>query len=146
MPFELSQLTEMAPHLLKKENRLTRDENKGSWQAWQAVTCGQLIIERKPLAAPSDEVVRDALLSWIREQGLSVLPLNEACEQLLIRQQLANDLFPRFPSGFQPSGRYPRPEHAYCVSPADTSSRPGMPPGPPPVIRLPDALPIRRTE
>ncbi|MEY1635021.1 ATP-dependent helicase HrpB [Morganella morganii] len=97
VPFELSQLTEMAPHLLKTENRLTRDENKGSWQAWQAVTCGQLIIERKPLAAPSDEVVRDALLSWIREQGLSVLPLNEACEQLLIRQQLANDLFPEQP-------------------------------------------------
>ncbi|ORQ05668.1 hypothetical protein B7964_19325, partial [Vibrio cholerae] len=42
VPFELSQLTEMAPHLLKTENRLTRDENKGSWQAWQAVTCGQL--------------------------------------------------------------------------------------------------------
>ena len=97
MPFELSQLTEIAPHLLKTENRLTRDENKGSWQAWQAVTCGQLIIERKPLAAPSDEVVRDALLSWIREQGLSVLPFNEACEQLLIRQQLANDLFPEQP-------------------------------------------------
>ncbi|WP_413483840.1 ATP-dependent helicase HrpB [Morganella psychrotolerans] len=94
VPFELSQLQDLAPHLLKTENRLTRDESRGTWQAWRAVTCGQLIIERRQLAAPSADIVREALLGWIGEQGLSVLTWRDESQQLLIRLQLAKIWFP----------------------------------------------------
>lgn len=94
VPFSLSQLQDIAPHLLKTENRLTRDESRGTWQAWRAVTCGQLIIERRQLAAPSADIVREALLGWIGEQGLSVLTWRDESQQLLIRLQLAKIWFP----------------------------------------------------
>ncbi len=55
---------------------------------------GALVLEEVLLAAPSPEQIQAALLIVIREQGLHVLPWNEACRQWRARVQLLHGLDP----------------------------------------------------
>jgi len=65
------------------EDRIAPDE-KGKVRARRIRRLGRLIIDEKIIAA-DPQVIRGALLGQVRDGGLAVLPMGEACGRLLAR-------------------------------------------------------------
>jgi len=55
---------------------------------------GRLTLRAQPLAKPADEELQQALLDWVRAQGLAVLNWEGAAEQLRVRLQCAQAWLP----------------------------------------------------
>ncbi len=61
------------------------DEEKGTLRAWRRWQIGRLVLKANPLAKPDDEELQQALIDWIRTQGLQALNWSVAAEQLRLR-------------------------------------------------------------
>ncbi|HCG8026647.1 TPA: ATP-dependent helicase HrpB [Vibrio parahaemolyticus] len=70
------------------------DEKKGRLVAEKQRKLGQLVIERVSLPNPGKEKMTQALLTYVRRQGLSSLNWRPAAESLLERIRCAVDLLP----------------------------------------------------
>ncbi|WP_192459198.1 ATP-dependent helicase HrpB [Musicola keenii] len=83
---DIEWLTQCHPALVTQQNQVHWDAEKGTLRASRRTRLGELTLRVQPLAKPSDEELQQAMLGWIREQGLSVLNWNDSAMQL--RQRL----------------------------------------------------------
>ncbi|HCG8163226.1 ATP-dependent helicase HrpB [Vibrio parahaemolyticus] len=80
--------------LLSTEEVVDWDEKKGRLVAEKQRKLGQLVIERVSLPNPGKEKMTQALLTYVRRQGLSSLNWTPAAESLLERIRCAVDWLP----------------------------------------------------
>lgn len=94
LPVDISVLLAARPDLLAVATAMHWDEQKGSLRVLRREQIGRLIWREQPQAKPTAEVMRQALLSWVTEQGLAALNWDESAEQLRQRLMCARDWLP----------------------------------------------------
>ncbi|QDX29148.1 ATP-dependent helicase HrpB [Dickeya poaceiphila] len=94
LPVDIDQLARQRPELVTEQNLMHWDEEKGTLRASLRTQIGSLTLSSRPLAKPSDEALQQALLNWLREQGLSVLNWDEPAQQLRQRLLCARQWLP----------------------------------------------------
>ncbi|AOM42970.1 ATP-dependent helicase HrpB [Xenorhabdus hominickii] len=93
-PLNIEQTMRQYPHLFTQHTAVEWDDNKGSLRAWKRLQCGRLIVKAQPLAKPSESELQEALLNWVRQEGLSALNWSPEALQLRIRLQRAIEWLP----------------------------------------------------
>lgn len=93
-PLAIEQTIKQYPHLFTEYTTVEWDDNKGSLRAWKRLQCGRLIVKAQPLAKPSAAELQEALLNWVRQEGLSALNWSQEALQLRIRLQRAIEWLP----------------------------------------------------
>ncbi|ELX8379418.1 MULTISPECIES: ATP-dependent helicase HrpB [Providencia] len=91
---EIDNLREACPHLFFQQETVEWDEQKGTLIAWRRLQCGQLVVHSERLTNPDSKQIEQALLHWLRQNGLSSLDWHSSAHQLRIRCQLAKQWFP----------------------------------------------------
>lgn len=94
LPVDAEALAARLPALVERRAAVEWDEEKGTLRAWQREMIGRLVLRARVLAKPSDEELQQALIGWVRQQGLSVLNWEPAAEQLLLRLRCARRWLP----------------------------------------------------
>ncbi|MDG0799181.1 ATP-dependent helicase HrpB [Pectobacterium punjabense] len=94
LPLDIERLERRLPGLINERNVVHWDEEKGTLRASQRDQIGCLTLRTRPLNKPSDEALQQAMLSWIREQGLKALNWDAAALQLRARLQCACQWLP----------------------------------------------------
>ncbi|MGC6388213.1 ATP-dependent helicase HrpB [Ewingella sp. S1.OA.A_B6] len=82
---DASQLAERLPQIVKEQTAVEWDEEKGTLRAWRRWQVGRLVLKANPQAKPDDAELQQALIEWIRNQGLPALTWSVAAEQLRLR-------------------------------------------------------------
>lgn len=82
---DITQLPSRLPDVVKEQTAVEWDEEKGTLRAWRRWQIGRLVLKANPLAKPDDEELQQALIDWIRTQGLQALNWSVAAEQLRLR-------------------------------------------------------------
>jgi ATP-dependent helicase HrpB len=85
VPLDITQLPSRLPEVVKEQTAVEWDEEKGTLRAWRRWQIGRLVLKASPLAKPDDEELQQALIDWIRTQGLQALNWSVAAEQLRLR-------------------------------------------------------------
>lgn len=93
-PLDIERLERRLPGLINEHNVVHWDEEKGTLRASQRDQIGCLTLRTRPLNKPSDEALQQALLSWIREQGIDALNWDATALQLRARLQCAHQWLP----------------------------------------------------
>ncbi|WAT07661.1 ATP-dependent helicase HrpB [Rouxiella badensis] len=91
---DASQLAARLPKIVKEQTAVEWDEEKGTLRAWRRWQVGGLVLKAQPQAKPADEDLQQALLEWVRAQGLQGLTWSTAAEQLRIRLMCAAKWLP----------------------------------------------------
>nr|WP_263458385.1 ATP-dependent helicase HrpB [Brenneria tiliae] len=94
LPLDIERLERQLPGLVGEHNLVQWDEEKGTLRASKRHQIGCLTLRQRPLSKPSDEELQQALLAWLREQGLSGLNWDAAALQLRARLQCARQWLP----------------------------------------------------
>ncbi|KFX22753.1 ATP-dependent helicase HrpB [Pectobacterium atrosepticum] len=94
LPLDIERLERRLSGLINERNVVHWDEEKGTLRASQRDEIGCLILRTRPLNKPSDEALQQAMLFWIREQGLKALNWDAAALQLRARLQCAHQWLP----------------------------------------------------
>ncbi|MFJ5341429.1 ATP-dependent helicase HrpB [Pectobacterium sp. CHL-2024] len=94
LPLDIERLERRLPGLINEHNVVHWDEEKGTLRASQRDQIGCLTLRTRPLNKPSDEALQQALLSWIREQGIDALNWDATALQLRARLQCAHQWLP----------------------------------------------------
>lgn len=94
LALDIAALTARLPELVAEQNSVRWDEEKGTLRASRCQRIGCLTLRRQPLAKPSDDDVRQALLDWVREQGIAALNWDPAAAQLRTRVACARRWLP----------------------------------------------------
>lgn len=94
LPVEMEALAARLPDLVTRHAAVEWDEARGTLRAWQRDMVGRLVLRARPLAKPSDEELQQALLEWVRQQGLAAFNWEPAAEQLLLRMRCARRWLP----------------------------------------------------
>ncbi|MEI7251768.1 ATP-dependent helicase C-terminal domain-containing protein, partial [Pectobacterium versatile] len=94
LPLDIERLERRLPGLINERNVVHWDEEKGTLRASQRDQIGCLTLRTRPLNKPSDEALQQAMLSWIREQGIDVLNWDAAALQFRARLQCAHQWLP----------------------------------------------------
>ncbi|WP_407641717.1 ATP-dependent helicase HrpB [Dickeya zeae] len=94
LPVDIDALVRQRPKLVAEQNLMHWDEEKGTLRASLRTHIGSLTLSSRPLAKPSDEALQQAMLNWLREQGLSVLNWDEPAQQLRQRLLCARQWLP----------------------------------------------------
>ncbi|MFQ6791068.1 ATP-dependent helicase HrpB [Serratia marcescens] len=94
LPVDIEALAAQLPTMVMQRTAVEWDEEKGTLRAWKRQQIGRLTLRVQPLAKPADEELQQALLDWVRAQGLSVLNWEGAAEQLRVRLQCAQAWLP----------------------------------------------------
>ncbi|MFC3396486.1 ATP-dependent helicase HrpB [Brenneria rubrifaciens] len=94
LPLDIHQLVQQLPALVSEHNVVQWDEEKGTLRASKRSQIGNLILQTRPLTKPSDEAFQQAMLGWLREQGLARLNWEPAAAQLRARLQCARQWLP----------------------------------------------------
>lgn len=82
---DASQLAERLPQIVKEQTAVEWDEERGTLRAWRRWQVGRLVLKANPQAKPDDVELQQALIEWIRNQGLQALTWSVAAEQLRLR-------------------------------------------------------------
>ncbi|OTA17062.1 ATP-dependent helicase [Xenorhabdus vietnamensis] len=90
-PLDIEQTIKQHSFLFTEHTAVEWDDNKGSLRAWKRLQCGRLIVKAQPLAKPSKSELQEALLNWVRQEGLSALNWSQEALQLRIRLQRATE-------------------------------------------------------
>ncbi|UIM98126.1 ATP-dependent helicase HrpB [Yersinia ruckeri] len=85
LPVDIDQLVKQSPESVNEQTAVEWDEEKGTLRAWRRWQIGRLTLKAQPLARPNDEAWQQALLNWVREQGLNVLNWDENARQMRTR-------------------------------------------------------------
>ncbi|MDH4130271.1 MAG: ATP-dependent helicase HrpB [Gemmatimonadota bacterium] len=72
---------------MREDDIVEWDDRSDAVIAVRRTTLGAIIVEQRPLREPSGDLVRGALLGWIRREGVGILPWDEDAARL--RQRLA---------------------------------------------------------
>ncbi|KAB7898335.1 ATP-dependent helicase HrpB [Rouxiella sp. S1S-2] len=91
---DATQLATRLPHAVKEQTAVEWDEEKGTLRAWRRWQVGRLVLKAQPLAKPADEDLQQALLEWVRAQGLQALSWSPQAEQLRVRLGCAEKWLP----------------------------------------------------
>lgn len=94
LPVDIEALATQLPAIVTQRTAVEWDEEKGTLRAWKRQQIGRLTLRAQPLAKPADEELQQALLDWVRAQGLAVLNWEGAAEQLRVRLQCAQAWLP----------------------------------------------------
>lgn len=94
LSIEIETLQVTCPELFYQQETVEWDEQKGTLIAWKRLQCGQLVVKSERLANPNRQQIKQALLHWIRQNGLDSLDWSPFAQQLRIRCQLAQQWFP----------------------------------------------------
>ncbi|WP_113631586.1 ATP-dependent helicase HrpB [Pectobacterium peruviense] len=94
LPLDIERLERRLSGLINERNVVHWDEEKGTLRASQRDQIGCLILRTRSLNKPSDEALQQAMLFWIREQGLKALNWDAAALQLRARLQCACQWLP----------------------------------------------------
>ncbi|MDX7991606.1 ATP-dependent helicase HrpB [Xenorhabdus sp. psl] len=90
----IEQTIRQYPLLFTEHTAVEWDDSKGSLRAWKRLQCGRLVVKAQPLAKPSELELHEALLNWVRQEGLSALNWSPEALQLRIRLQRATEWLP----------------------------------------------------
>ncbi|NMP27805.1 ATP-dependent helicase HrpB [Rahnella sp. SAP-1] len=90
MTLDASQLAARLPQKVKEQTAVEWDEEKGTLRAWRRWQIGRLVLKAQPLAKPADADLQQALLEWVRAQGLQVLTWSTEAEQWRTRMICAS--------------------------------------------------------
>ncbi|MFU2314623.1 ATP-dependent helicase HrpB [Rahnella sp. PCH160] len=91
---DITQLPARLPGVVKEQTAVEWDEEKGTLRAWRRWQIGRLVLKANPLAKPEDADLQQALIDWIRSQGLQALTWSVAAEQLRLRLTCAAKWLP----------------------------------------------------
>lgn len=91
---DATQLAACLPGVVKEQTAVEWDEEKGTLRAWRRWQVGRLVLKAQPLAKPADEDLQQALIEWVRAQGLHALSWSPAAEQLRVRLSCAATWLP----------------------------------------------------
>lgn len=91
---DINELEEVFEHLFTTDDVVDWDEKKGRLMAERQVKLGRLIIKRDALPSPGKEKMTQALLTYVRRQGLQSLNWTPAAENLLERIRCAVEWLP----------------------------------------------------
>ncbi|MEG3135209.1 ATP-dependent helicase HrpB [Rouxiella sp. T17] len=94
---DVSQLAARLPKVVKEQTAVEWDEEKGTLRAWRRWQVGRLVLKAQPQAKPADEDLQQALIDWIRGQGLQALSWSAPAEQLRLRLACAAKWLPEKP-------------------------------------------------
>ncbi|WP_314732775.1 ATP-dependent helicase HrpB [Serratia liquefaciens] len=94
LPVEIDALAAQLPAMVSQQTAVEWDEEKGTLRAWKRQQIGRLTLRAQPLAKPADEELQQALINWVRAQGIAVLNWDTAAEQLRLRLQCAQNWLP----------------------------------------------------
>ena len=95
MPLDIAGLAARFPQWLTVATAMQWDREKGSLRVLRREQIGNLVLREQPQARPSPELMQQALLNWIGEQGLSVLNWDEDAQQLRQRILCAGEWLPQ---------------------------------------------------
>ncbi|MEX0447010.1 ATP-dependent helicase HrpB [Xenorhabdus sp. SGI246] len=93
-PLNIEQIIRQYPALFTEQTAIEWDDNKGTLRAWKRLKCGRLTVKAQPLAKPSATELQEALLNWVRQEGLAALTWSQEASQLRIRLQRAAEWLP----------------------------------------------------
>ncbi|PHM33406.1 ATP-dependent helicase HrpB [Xenorhabdus innexi] len=93
-PLDIEQIIRQYPSLFTEQTAIEWDDNKGTLRAWKRLKCGRLTVRAQPLAKPSEAELQEALLNWVRQEGLAALNWSQEALQLRIRLQRAQEWLP----------------------------------------------------
>lgn len=96
LPLSIEQLLSRYPEYAEEKTAVEWDEEKGTLRAWKRTQIGRIVLKQQPQARPSETEFQQALLEWIRVQGLDKLPWNEEARQLRLRLQCARKWLPEY--------------------------------------------------
>jgi len=94
---DITQLPSRLPDVVNEQTAVEWDEEKGTLRAWRRWQIGRLVLKASPLAKPDDDELQQALIDWIRTQGLHALSWSVAAEQLRLRLMCAAKWLPEAP-------------------------------------------------
>lgn len=94
LPVDIEALTVHYPALVQEQNLVHWDEEKGTLRASRSQRIGCLTLRQQPLTKPSDAALQQALLNWVREQGIAALNWEMDAQQLRIRLACARRWMP----------------------------------------------------
>ncbi|MBM0402115.1 ATP-dependent helicase HrpB [Serratia sp. 4542] len=94
LPVDIEALAAQLPAIVTQRTAVEWDDEKGTLRAWKRQQIGRLTLRAQPLAKPADEELQQALIDWVRAQGLAVLNWEGAAEQLRVRLQCAQAWLP----------------------------------------------------
>lgn len=87
-------LTQTFPEILTRSEVMELNQGKGKLVAEERLSIGKIIVSRKDLQSPTQEQVLNALMNYVRQQGLSVLNWSQNATQLLERIRCAIEWLP----------------------------------------------------
>lgn len=87
-------LTARCPSLLQQSDTIEWDDTQGTLKALRRSQIGQLTLSVRPLGKLSETELHQAMLTGIREKGLSVLNWTSTAQQLRLRLQCAAQWLP----------------------------------------------------
>ncbi|WP_425336925.1 hypothetical protein [Serratia symbiotica] len=73
LPVKVEALVAQLPAIVSQQTTVAWDEEKGRLRAWKRQQIGSLTLCAQLLAKPADEALQQALIDWVRAQGLAVL-------------------------------------------------------------------------
>ncbi len=91
---DIDALVSRCPPLLQQSDTVEWDDAQGTLKALRRSQIGQLTLSVRPLAKPSESELHQAMLTGIREKGLSVLNWTNEAEQLRLRLRCAVQWLP----------------------------------------------------
>jgi ATP-dependent helicase HrpB len=94
---DIGALQVRSPHLFATKELIDWDEKKGRLTAERQVSCGRLVIKSHPLEEPDKKKMTQALLSYIRRKGLTVLKWDPVAERWIARIRCAIEWLPEKP-------------------------------------------------
>lgn len=94
LPVDINAIIKQSPQWVSEQTVTEWDHDKGTLRAWQSRQWGNLTLKMTPLAKPSLQIRQQALLAWIRHQGLDALNWDERAQQLRTRIQCAQQWLP----------------------------------------------------
>ena len=93
-PVDIDSLVAQLPQIVSNQTAVEWDDEKGTLRAWQRQQIGRLTLRALPLAKPAAEELQQALVNWVRTQGLAVLNWDTLAEQLRLRLHCAGRWLP----------------------------------------------------
>ncbi len=94
LALDINQLVQQLPRLVTTEEYVDWDEKRGRLVAEKHVLCGNLVIKSEPMPEPDEEKMTQALLNYVRRQGLTVLNLQQDTLDWLERVRCAGQWLP----------------------------------------------------
>ncbi|MGL5006140.1 MAG: ATP-dependent helicase HrpB [Plesiomonas sp.] len=91
---DVEALIRQYPQWIQARMALEWDATRGSLRAIMRRKIGALTLSEQPMSRPEPALMQQALLDWIREQGIAVLPWSDAAVQLRERLRCAQTWLP----------------------------------------------------